>query len=148
MKYHVCFVFLQCLGVHRSSLEPLQRQKRAWIIDSLEIDEGYEGTFPYSLGKVSTCEQSQCVDVRKNISSCRSIIYIYIFKLLLLHFDSLQVKIAEQLRLFSLRGQGIELDPKGVLNIDPDTGEIFVLRPVDYEEYSILKVRGKFPARA
>lgn len=48
-----CHVFLQCLGVHRSSLEILQRQKRDWIIDSLEIDEGYNGSFPYSLGYVS-----------------------------------------------------------------------------------------------
>lgn len=46
-------VFLQCLGVQRSSLKILQRHKRDWIIDSLEIDEGYSGPFPYSLGFVS-----------------------------------------------------------------------------------------------
>ncbi|XP_042347606.1 cadherin-like protein 26 [Plectropomus leopardus] len=50
---HLSLVLLLCLGVHSSSSEILKRQKRNWIIESFTIDEGYEGTFPYLLGKVN-----------------------------------------------------------------------------------------------
>ncbi|XP_075898207.1 desmocollin 2-like protein isoform X2 [Nelusetta ayraudi] len=50
-------VAILCLGVHRSSLEILQRQKRDWIIDSLEINEGYNGSFPYSLGYIKLADE-------------------------------------------------------------------------------------------
>uniref|UniRef100_A0AAQ5XIX5 Cadherin domain-containing protein n=1 Tax=Amphiprion ocellaris TaxID=80972 RepID=A0AAQ5XIX5_AMPOC len=51
---HFSLLVLLCFGVHMSSSEILQRQKRNWIIDSFEIDEGYQGPFPYSLGKIET----------------------------------------------------------------------------------------------
>ncbi|XP_067449720.1 cadherin-like protein 26, partial [Thunnus thynnus] len=46
----VCFV--QCLGVHRSTSEILQRQKRNWIIESFNIDEGNTKPYPYHLGNI------------------------------------------------------------------------------------------------
>ncbi|XP_030590439.1 cadherin-like protein 26 [Archocentrus centrarchus] len=92
---------LQCSGVHRPSSQLLLRQKRNWIIDSFTIDEGYQGPFPYPLGKI---------DIEKDLV------------------------------LFKIHGQGVDLEPKNVLEINEYTGEITVLRPVDSEEYSTLKL--------
>ncbi|MEQ2312853.1 hypothetical protein AMECASPLE_035556, partial [Ameca splendens] len=77
------------------------RQKRAWIIDSYEIEEGHPGPFPYKLGQVSIDRKYQ----------------VY----------------------FDLYGQGIDAEPEGVFTINKNTGEIFVQRPVDYEEHKVLK---------
>ncbi|KAG8002549.1 Cadherin-like protein 26 [Nibea albiflora] len=88
------------LGVHRSSSEILQRQKRNWIIDSFSIDEGYDGPFPYSLGVV---------------------------------------KVDNQFTKFEIHGEGVEKEPKGILQIDEKTGEVTVHGPVDYETYKVLK---------
>ncbi|XP_052424943.1 cadherin-like protein 26 isoform X3 [Carassius gibelio] len=41
---------------------------------------------------------------------------------------------------FMLKGKGVDLDPKGVLSIDPLTGVIKVHKKVDYEQYSVLKL--------
>ncbi|XP_017160453.1 cadherin-like protein 26 isoform X2 [Poecilia reticulata] len=78
------------------------RQKRDWIVDSYEIEEGNPGPFPYVLGKVSIDRKYQV--------------------------------------LFDLKGQGVDKDPKGVLGIEESTGKIVVYRPVDYEEYKVLKL--------
>ncbi|XP_023285300.1 cadherin-13-like isoform X1 [Seriola lalandi dorsalis] len=48
----LCLFTALCLGIDGSSSEILQRQKRNWIIDSFSIDEGYGGSYPYSLGTV------------------------------------------------------------------------------------------------
>ncbi|XP_054882658.1 cadherin-like protein 26 [Poeciliopsis prolifica] len=80
----------------------LSRQKRAWIIDSYEIEEGNPGPFPYVLGQVT-------LDRKYRV-------------------------------LFMLKGQGVDEDPKGVLSIQESTGQIFVSRPVDFEEYKVLKL--------
>ncbi|KAM9350587.1 cadherin-like protein 26 isoform 2-T2 [Symphorus nematophorus] len=90
-----------CFGVHRSSSEILQRQKRNWIIDSFTIDEGYEGPFPYSLGKI---------------------------------------QIEKNLVLFKIHGQGVDEEPKDVLQINEYTGEITVHCPIDYEKHKSLKL--------
>ncbi|MEQ2164950.1 hypothetical protein GOODEAATRI_012010, partial [Goodea atripinnis] len=82
--------------------ETQSRQKRAWIIDSYEIEEGHPGPFPYKLGQVSIDHKYQ----------------VY----------------------FDLYGQGIDEEPEGVFTINKNTGEIFVQRPVDYEEQQVLKV--------
>ncbi|MEQ2235228.1 hypothetical protein ILYODFUR_000259 [Ilyodon furcidens] len=78
------------------------RQKRAWIIDSYEIEEGHPGPFPYKLGQVGIDRKYQV--------------------------------------FFDLYGQGIDEEPKGVFTINKNTGEIFVQRPVDYEEQKVLKL--------
>ncbi|KAM8864390.1 cadherin-like protein 26 isoform 2-T2 [Spinachia spinachia] len=52
---HLCFYLVLCLGVDflkSSSPGILKRQKRNWIIDSMSIDEGYKGEFPYTLDKI------------------------------------------------------------------------------------------------
>lgn len=46
---HLCLFVILCVGVHASSLH---RQKRNWIIESFNINEGYKGPFPYSLGPI------------------------------------------------------------------------------------------------
>lgn len=56
----------------------------------------------------------------------------------------LQIKLADEVRAFNLHGQGVELDPKGLLSINEETGEITVHHPVDYEEYQVLKVQREF----
>ncbi|KAL3974686.1 hypothetical protein ACER0C_023312 [Sarotherodon galilaeus] len=95
---------LQCWGVHRSSSQLLLRQKRNWIIDSFTIDEGYQGPFPYSLGKI---------------------------------------EVEKDLVLFMIQGQGVDEEPTQVLEINPYTGEIKVLRSVDCEQYQTLKLKFK-----
>ncbi|XP_076596261.1 cadherin-like protein 26 isoform X2 [Chaetodon auriga] len=93
--------FMLCMVVHRSSSEILQRQKRSWIIDSFTIDEGYTGSFPYSLGTI---------------------------------------KVEKDLSLFEIKGQGVDEDPIGILQINRETGEITVHGPVDYEKYKVFKI--------
>ncbi|XP_056591497.1 cadherin-like protein 26 [Triplophysa dalaica] len=39
---------------------------------------------------------------------------------------------------FVLKGRGVDVDPKGVLSINPTTGVIKVHRKVDFEEYKVL----------
>ncbi|XP_030585903.1 cadherin-like protein 26 [Archocentrus centrarchus] len=52
-----CFFLLgYCLSGATSS-ELLSRQRRAWITDSFEIEEGHPGPFPYVLGKVDIVRQ-------------------------------------------------------------------------------------------
>lgn len=61
--------------------------------------------------------------------------------LLLFWTDSLQIKIERDLKLFRIEGQGVDKEPKDVLAINERTGEITVKRPVDYEQFKVLKVR-------
>lgn len=61
--------------------------------------------------------------------------------MLLFWTDSLQINIAKDLRVFKIEGQGVDKEPTGVLAINEDTGEISVKRPVDYEQFKVLKVR-------
>lgn len=56
-------------------------------------------------------------------------------------FDSLQIKVEKDLTLFEIKGQGVDEDPKGILQINRNTGEITVHGPVDYEKFKVLKVR-------
>ncbi|KAM8753733.1 cadherin-like protein 26 [Acanthopagrus schlegelii] len=51
------------------------------------------------------------------------------------------INIAKDLRVFKIEGQGVDKEPMGVLAINEDTGEINVKRPVDYEQFKVLKVR-------
>lgn len=56
-----------------------------------------------------------------------------------------QIKLADEVRAFNLQGEGVELDPKGLLSINENTGEISVHYAVDYEQYQLLKVlKGNF----
>ncbi|XP_012726819.2 cadherin-like protein 26 isoform X1 [Fundulus heteroclitus] len=55
----LCLLMILSLGVQLPKAEVLLRQKRDWIIDTLTIDEGYNGTFPHYLGKI---------DIDSNIS--------------------------------------------------------------------------------
>lgn len=120
------------MGVHRSSSQLLLRQKRNWIIDSFTIDEGYQGPFPYQLGKVSD-------SLKDNANSkWRSIISNFIAAVSYVQF---QIEIEKDFVLFKVHGQGVDMEPKNVLEINEYTGKITVLRPVDSEEYSVLKVR-------
>ncbi|XP_047434351.1 cadherin-like protein 26 [Mugil cephalus] len=98
---HLSFLVSLCFGVHAWSSEVLQRRKRAWVIDTFAIDEGYEGPFPYLLGKVG---------------------------------------VENEISLYKISGQGVDMEPKGVLQINSNTGEITVNRPVDYEEFQKFTV--------
>lgn len=64
--------------------------------------------------------------------------------LLLVRFDWLQIKLADEVRAFNLHGHGVELEPIGLLSINQETGEVTVNRAADYEKYPVLKVWGKF----
>ncbi|XP_035517596.1 cadherin-like protein 26 [Morone saxatilis] len=46
---------------------------------------------------------------------------------------------------FDLFGEGVDEEPKGVLSIHKESGTVYVHRPVDYEEKTVLKL--KFEAR-
>lgn len=122
---------LQCVAVNGSSSDVLQRQKRNWIIDSFRIDEGYDGPFPYSLGTVSiynTYGNSTADKMRLDNCNFAAVV------------DFPQIQVEKTLTLFEIHGQGVDKDPKGVLEINDRTGEIFVQGPVDYEKYNGLKV--------
>lgn len=67
--------------------------------------------------------------------------------LMLLCFDTLQINIEGNLTLFKIEGQGVDEEPKGILQIDPYSGHVTVHGAVDYEEFNILRVRRKFLER-
>ncbi|XP_015220246.2 cadherin-like protein 26 isoform X2 [Lepisosteus oculatus] len=102
MKPVIILLLLAVLDV-TDSQSIRSRQKRAWIIDSLTIEEENPGPFPYSLGTIE--------------------------------LES------EYRMLFTLHGSGVDEDPKGILQINPATGEIRVLGKVDYEKYHKLKLQ-------
>ncbi|KAI4873636.1 hypothetical protein NFI96_031468, partial [Prochilodus magdalenae] len=78
------------------------REKRAWIIDSFDIEEESPGPFPYLLGKIE-------LD-RKYLVN------------------------------FRLHGSGVDKEPIGVLEIDPNTGEVRVKKKVDFESFQLLNL--------
>lgn len=41
---------------------------------------------------------------------------------------------------FVLSGSGVDEEPKGVLSINPKTGEILVHKKVDFEAFPVLRV--------
>ncbi|KAM3618600.1 uncharacterized protein V6R79_022190 [Siganus canaliculatus] len=51
-----------------------------------------------------------------------------------------RVQLEKNLNFFKIFGQGVEKEPKGILQIHENTGEITVLGPVDYEKFHTLKV--------
>lgn len=53
----------------------------------------------------------------------------------------IQIEVEKDLVLFMIQGQGVDEEPTQVLEINSYTGEIKVLRSVDYEQYQTLKVR-------
>ncbi|MGH0141308.1 UNVERIFIED_CONTAM: hypothetical protein FKN15_073695 [Acipenser sinensis] len=89
-------------GLHQAhideSSQTLQRHKRAWIIDSYEIEE--ERAPRYFLGKIE-------IERKQNVR-------------------------------YILSGMGIDKEPKNVIKIDENTGEIYVLKKVDREQYQSL----------
>ncbi|CAN9515376.1 unnamed protein product [Ophioblennius macclurei] len=48
------------------------------------------------------------------------------------------VKVADEVVIFRIHGQGVDEEPRNVLEIIEDTGELWVLRPVDYEQFQKL----------
>ncbi|KAG7228149.1 hypothetical protein INR49_013432 [Caranx melampygus] len=50
------------------------------------------------------------------------------------------IKVEKSLTLFEIHGQGVDEDPKGILQINNRTGEITVHGPVDYEQYNKIKL--------
>ncbi|XP_078144473.1 cadherin-like protein 26 [Centroberyx gerrardi] len=97
----ISLLMMLCLGIHRSSSDILQRQKRNWIIDSFSIEEENKGPFPYRLG---------------------------------------MIEVEKKFTLLKLNGQGVEKDPKNILQVNSETGEITVHGKVDYEQYNKLKL--------
>nr|XP_057907445.1 cadherin-2-like [Doryrhamphus excisus] len=100
-KVHLSIFTLLCLGRHVYGADILQRQKRNWIIESFTIDEGYDGPFPYTLGKV---------------------------------------QVGRKYARFKIHGQGVDLEPRDIIEIDENTGEIIVHGPVDFEKHKSLKL--------
>ncbi|XP_051947936.1 cadherin-like protein 26 isoform X2 [Xyrauchen texanus] len=78
------------------------RKTRAWIVNTLSMEEEQRGPFPYKLGDLNT---------EKNV-----------------------------FMEYSIHGQGIDRDPKGILSIDKTDGSIYVHGKVDYEEYNKLTI--------
>ncbi|XP_008298221.1 cadherin-like protein 26 [Stegastes partitus] len=50
------------------------------------------------------------------------------------------IEIEKKIWLFKIHGQGVDEEPRNVLKIDDESGEITVLGPVDYEKYKVLKL--------
>ncbi|KAF3697091.1 Cadherin-2 Neural cadherin [Channa argus] len=53
------------------------------------------------------------------------------------------VKVEKTLSLFQIQGQGVDEEPKGILQINQYTGEITVHGIVDYEKFNVLKMKFK-----
>nr|XP_046254065.1 cadherin-like protein 26 [Scatophagus argus] len=51
-----------------------------------------------------------------------------------------KIQIEKSLTLFKIQGEGVDKEPRDVLKIDENTGEIFVHRAVDYEKHKSLKL--------
>ncbi|KAF3860679.1 hypothetical protein F7725_000934 [Dissostichus mawsoni] len=55
-------------------------------------------------------------------------------------FYSLQLQVEKKFSFFKIHGQGVELEPKNILQINENTGMLTVHGPVDYEKFTVLKV--------
>ncbi|KAF3860677.1 hypothetical protein F7725_000932 [Dissostichus mawsoni] len=55
-------------------------------------------------------------------------------------FCSLQLQVEKKFSFFKIHGQGVELEPKNILQINENTGMLTVHGPVDYEKFRVLKV--------
>ncbi|XP_043080859.1 protocadherin Fat 2-like isoform X2 [Puntigrus tetrazona] len=77
------------------------RKKRAWIVDSLTMEEEHAGPFPYKLGDLN-----------------------------------IEKKVLEE---YSIHGQGIDKDPKGILSVSRN-GSVYAHGKVDFEEYRKLRI--------
>ncbi|MED6294951.1 hypothetical protein CHARACLAT_026293, partial [Characodon lateralis] len=100
IKTFCLLITLQCLGIQRSTSDISRRQKRAWIIETFTIDEGFDGPFPHYVGKIN---------------------------------------IDPKISLFEILGPGVDKEPLNLLKID-NTAKIWIMYPVDREEYDILKL--------
>ncbi|XP_049436346.1 cadherin-2-like [Epinephelus fuscoguttatus] len=50
------------------------------------------------------------------------------------------IKVEEKASFFEIHGQGVDEEPKGILQINKNTGILSVHGPVDYEKYRVLKL--------
>ncbi|TNN43109.1 Cadherin-2 [Liparis tanakae] len=50
------------------------------------------------------------------------------------------IEVQKKFTIFKISGQGVDLDPKGLLEINKITGQVKVNRAIDYEEYQVLKL--------
>ncbi|XP_029973757.1 cadherin-like protein 26 [Salarias fasciatus] len=50
------------------------------------------------------------------------------------------VKIEEDIVLFQIHGQGVDKEPRGVLRMTEETGELWLLSPVDHEQYQAFQL--------
>lgn len=55
----------------------------------------------------------------------------------------IQINLERDFSLFELHGEGVDKKPLNVLGINPKTGDITVLRAVNYEEIQKFTVRKK-----
>lgn len=56
-------------------------------------------------------------------------------------FLTLQVNVSDDTKVeYQISGMGVDEEPKGVLRINRDTGELFVVKKVDREKHQSLKV--------
>ncbi|KAM6924842.1 cadherin-like protein 26 [Xenentodon cancila] len=51
-----------------------------------------------------------------------------------------RINVEKSLTLFQIHGQGVDEEPKNILQINNRTGILSVLGPVDYEKYKVLKL--------
>ncbi|XP_051517924.1 cadherin-like protein 26 [Myxocyprinus asiaticus] len=98
LVFLVASVCIHCATPSKQNL----RKKRAWIVNTLSMEEEQSGPFPYKLADLS---------IEMNV-----------------------------IREYSIHGQGIDRDPKGILSIDKTDGSIYVHGKVDYEEYKKLTI--------
>lgn len=62
-------------------------------------------------------------------------------------FDFVKMKVDRTSAVFTIHGEGVDLEPRDILEIDENTGEITVHGPVDFEKHKSLKVRLKIHCR-
>ncbi|XP_053561742.1 cadherin-like protein 26 [Bombina bombina] len=80
----------------------LHRQKRAWVIDTFELEEELPGPYPKLIGTVNIDEGGTSLK-------------------------------------YSLRGIGVDEDPKGLFHINEDDGSIYVHQKIDFEKTPIFR---------
>ncbi|KAK1898706.1 Cadherin-2 [Dissostichus eleginoides] len=54
-----------------------------------------------------------------------------------------QLKVEKKFSFFKIHGEGVELEPKNLLQINENTGMLTVHGPVDYEKFKVLKGTGR-----
>lgn len=107
-----------------SRQERLLRNKRRWVLSTIELKEEDPGPYPKPISKVIT----QAVHMKFRNKFVKSISWFLCWRQV---YNNLPRTNYE----FRISGQGVDEEPINTITVNPETGEVSALRSIDREQY-------------